>query len=214
MAGDRERARKQFDRIAKAFPNTPSKDPALRSLYEIDHLQPGMPAPDFKISSLGKEEIHLAGLKGKIVLLIFWTHWAPLLADSAPLWVQIHKQLAAGPFAMIGISLDEAKDRAVVEKTVKDLGMTWPQGFDDQGWQSPLKAMYNLKTIPRGFLIDPNGKILMNDVLYRADLRSLVNQEVTKLKKAIQKREAERKKREEEAKKKATPPPQPAQGKK
>lgn len=44
-------------------------------LYEIDHLQVGMTAPDFTTKTLDGKTVTLTSLRGKAILLNFWASW-------------------------------------------------------------------------------------------------------------------------------------------
>lgn len=44
-------------------------------IFEVDHLQVGMVAPDFSVKTLDGREVSLASLRGKAVLLNFWASW-------------------------------------------------------------------------------------------------------------------------------------------
>ena len=137
------------------------------------------------------------------MLLVFWTHWAPLLPKRIPDLVKLFNQHQANPFALIGISLDEAGEIGAVKKAVADLGMAWPTGFDGQGWKGPVARQYNIKVAPRAFLIDSQGKILFTDLFHRINTMHLVSDLVAKRKAVIQKQEADKKKAEAEKKKAA-----------
>jgi len=50
-------------------------DLAARELFEIRHLQPGMPAPEITGTDLDGHAMKLSDFRGKVVLLDFWGHW-------------------------------------------------------------------------------------------------------------------------------------------
>jgi peroxiredoxin len=197
----KEEAAELFTRIEQEFPNDPFKTQATWNLHELSHLQVGMPAPEIKIKNVRGGEIQLSSLKGKVVLLFFFTYWAPLLPNHVPLLNKLNEQFKDGPFALVGVSLDEPGDAPALKKALTSHNITWPVGFDGLGWKGPEAYKYNIKAVPRGFLIDAQGNILMKDLFYRPDLKQRVGQAVTQLQAAIQKAEAERKRKEEEKKK-------------
>lgn len=59
----------------KSANGAPFKEAAAASLFELDHLQVGMVAPDFEAVDQGGEGFRLADYKGKVVLVDFWGFW-------------------------------------------------------------------------------------------------------------------------------------------
>jgi tetratricopeptide (TPR) repeat protein len=69
---DIERARKAFKAVVADYPGTRFAEEAEGNLWEIEFLNLGQPAPAFERTTLTRDQISLAGLKGKIVVLKFW----------------------------------------------------------------------------------------------------------------------------------------------
>jgi len=69
---DIERARKSFKSVVADYPRTRFAEEAEGNLWEIEFLNIGQPAPAFERTTLTRDQISLAGLKGKIVVLKFW----------------------------------------------------------------------------------------------------------------------------------------------
>jgi hypothetical protein len=44
--------------------------------------------------------------------------------------------------------------------TAKQLGFDWPQYFDGKVWKNDLLKKWGVDSIPRTFIIGPDGKIL------------------------------------------------------
>jgi len=124
-------------------------------------LQVGDAAPDFAVKTLEGQDLTLAGLRGRYVLLDFWASWcAPCLAEMPNLQV-IKDQFAKDPrFVIVGISLDDRRGDAL--SSVKALRLSWPQGL--AGPESPVVSAYGATAIPATFLISPDGKILARDL--------------------------------------------------
>ena len=68
-------AKKAFELARKASPDSVYATNAKAYIFEIEHLQVGMPAPEFKAKTLDGKEVSLASLRGKVVLLNFWASW-------------------------------------------------------------------------------------------------------------------------------------------
>jgi len=69
------KAKSVFETLVKDAADSEVTETAKGFLYEIDHLQIGMVAPNFTTQRLDGREITLNSLRGKTVLLNFWASW-------------------------------------------------------------------------------------------------------------------------------------------
>ncbi len=72
---DRALAGEALRKIKAGSPHRQVKEAAEASLFELDHLQVGMVAPDFEAVDQGGEGFRLADYRGKVVLVDFWGFW-------------------------------------------------------------------------------------------------------------------------------------------
>jgi tetratricopeptide (TPR) repeat protein len=114
-------------------------------------------APAFKVSSTRGEELSLAKLRGKVVLLDFWATWCGPCRYEMPEVRKIWKKYSSDHFLIVGINLDD--DRAAFDGYVKEEGLTWPQYFTGGGWDNIVARQYGVHAIPHTVLIDEEGVI-------------------------------------------------------
>jgi hypothetical protein len=75
------RARASLERVQKDFADVKSKrgpsyaDRAKGFLFELDHLQIGMLAPDFEALDENGQKFKVSDYRGKVVVLDFWGYW-------------------------------------------------------------------------------------------------------------------------------------------
>lgn len=74
-AGKLPSAKASFQEILKSGLESDYVDSAKGYIFEIDHLQVGMVAPDFVAKTLDGKDVSLRSLRGKPVLLNFWATW-------------------------------------------------------------------------------------------------------------------------------------------
>lgn len=116
----------------------------------------GKPAPDFTLKNLAGENVNLASLRGKVVLVNFWATWCPPCREEIPSMVKLNQAMAGKPFQMLAISIDEG-GKEEVEKFYKSAGASLPTLLDTE---QQVGASYGITGVPETFVIDPKGVIL------------------------------------------------------
>jgi thiol-disulfide isomerase/thioredoxin len=113
------------------------------------------PAPRFNATSTSGEKFSNDSIKGKIVLLEFWTTWCGYCADEAAFVDKIGKELAPKGLVLLAIDVGESK------KTVKKYLEQHPRDckivlMEDTN----LAAMYAATVYPIYVVIDRDGNIV------------------------------------------------------
>lgn len=150
-----------------------------------NRLKIGSIAPDFTMQTIKNDTFKLSSLRGKTVLLNFWSpRCEECLAQNYRLKVRYEKYNPVG-FDIVNVAIED--DKAYWENAVKKIDMPWHQCNDMQGMTSPILTLYNLSNnFPYNFIIDPQGRIiskgLQSDSLY-VKLRSLFAKDTAKLSK-------------------------------
>ncbi len=131
-----------------------------------ENLEVGNLAPDFIQKDLNGNSISLQDLKGKYVLLDFWASWCIPCREEHPYLRQSYSKFKNNGFTIIGVSLDQIKDKEALLEAIKKDSLPWVQICSFEGWKDDLVNKYNLigKGIPSNFLISPEGKILAKDL--------------------------------------------------
>lgn len=104
----------------------------------------------------------LSDFRGQYVLLDFWAAWCgPCRAENPNVVNNFHKYKDKG-FTVLGVSLDNDRKKwlAAVEKD----GLDWTQLSDLKGWKNEASSGYGIQAIPANFLLDPDGKIIAQNV--------------------------------------------------
>lgn len=117
---------------------------------------PGNSAPDFTLRNLAGQEVKLADLRGKVVLVNFWATWCPPCREEIPSMDRLNRAMAGKPFQMLAISIDEGGKEAV-EAFFHKAGVTLPTLLDP-GQKTGKR--YGITGVPETFIVDKNGVIL------------------------------------------------------
>lgn len=114
----------------------------------------GQPAPRFRAKTTSGESFNNESVKGKVVLLQFWTTWCQYCHDEEPLVEQINKEFVEKGLVVLAINVAESK------KTVKKYLEQHPRSCrivltEDTN----LAAMYQANVYPIYVVIDRDGNI-------------------------------------------------------
>lgn len=128
-------------------------------------VKEGMQAPDFTVEMFDGSTQTLSSLKGKVVLVNFWATWCPPCREELKRVQQdLVERFAGEEFVFIPISRGE--ERETVAAFREQMGYTFAMGLD------PERKIYDLfasNFIPRNFLIDKEGKVLVASVGYEPE---------------------------------------------
>lgn len=130
---------------------------ALQRRWVADREAHAQTPLDLKFKAVDDTDVDMAKLRGKVVLVDFWATWCGPCRAEIPKVVTAYNQLHKDGFEVIGISLDQDKQRLV--DFTKQAGMTWPQYFDGKGWENAISTRYGIDSIPAMWLVDKKGYV-------------------------------------------------------
>lgn len=123
---------------------------------QVRPYDPPKPAPDFALPDLQGKTVHLADLRGKVVLLFFWTTWCPDCREELPSVNKLYTDLRSGGLEVLLINFREDPD--LVKRTVQDRGYTAPVLIDRSGEVTGKR--YGVWGPPTTFFVDRRGQLV------------------------------------------------------
>lgn len=122
----------------------------------------GSEAPDFTLKDEDGKEVALSSFKGQYVLVDFWAAWCGPCRRENPNLVQTYQDFKDKNFTVLGVSLDQSRDRWL--EAIEQDKLMWTQVSDLKGWASEAAALYSITSIPANFLLSPSGKIIAKNL--------------------------------------------------
>jgi thiol-disulfide isomerase/thioredoxin len=116
---------------------------------------------DMRFTSLDGRDVDLAKLKGKVVLVEFWSTDCGPCVGEIPALKTAYEKLHPRGFEVVAISLDD-KERAL-RRFIKEKDLPWPQHFDGKGWENRFAVQYGIFSIPTSWLLDKLGNLRVTD---------------------------------------------------
>ena len=149
-------------KISPALANSPYVKDLDGIIKQLENVQIGKIAPEFSLPDTAGVSVSLSDFRGKYVLLDFWASWCPPCRRENPNVVKAFQEYEDKNFTIIGISLDNNKDKWM--KAIADDNLTWTHVSDLKYWDSEIPALYGVRGIPANILLDPNGVIIARNI--------------------------------------------------
>lgn len=116
-------------------------------------------APEFAAEGLDGKTVSLSELRGKVVMLDFWSSWCPPCRREAPALAEVYREYEGRDIEFIGVAIWD--DREDVGRHVKEFDLTYPNLLDDKG---KIAIDYGVAGIPEKFFIDTEGILVQRFV--------------------------------------------------
>jgi peroxiredoxin len=138
----------------------PDKKVATMAREELNLIEVSKTPYALKFTALDGREVDFAQLRGKVVLLWFWSAKSKN-TDREHLGLQ--EMLTAYKkrgFEIVGVNCDKESDREAMAKFVKDNKVAWPQYFDGKDVKSDVASKLNVHSLPAAFVFDQKGMLV------------------------------------------------------
>jgi len=128
--------------------------------------RPAIPAPEFRSIArwINSEPLSIAALRGKVVLVDFWTFECSNCLATLPHLKRWHADYGDKGLVVIGMHSPEyshEKDWRLLSKNMKRLGVDYPVAQDNE--LATFEA-WDVKVWPTSFLIDQQGNIVQRRI--------------------------------------------------
>ena len=133
---------------------------ALRQYSEkIKRTELGAQAPDFTAKNIYGENVKLSNYSGRYLLLAFTAPWCDMCHTEDLFLDKVKQNYSKDKLDILMVSLDD--DSQEVRNAVESDSIQWNIVTDSASQTMMLMDLYNVSTLPRCFLIDKEGKIIL-----------------------------------------------------
>ncbi len=111
-------------------------------------------ATDFELRGFDRRTYDLGRLRGKVVVVNFWSSTCPPCEEEAPVLERAWNRYRDRGVVLLGVDVWESD--ATAREFVQSHGITYPNGTA----RSTLAAEYGLTGIPETFVVDRHGYVV------------------------------------------------------
>ena len=150
----------------------PHFDESVRNSTYFEHMQktvdaakrilPGGMAADFVVKDLDGKEYSLKNFRGHYLLMTFSASWCVPCKYEYPFLEKAYAKYADKGLKMIIMNVDETREKWAGD--VKKYNFPFPMLSDLKAFTGDLTKNYGALSIPKVFLIDPEGKIVSGTI--------------------------------------------------
>ena len=126
----------------------------INSVFGEVQVEPRAARP-FSLTLLSGSQTSLADLRGKVVMIDFWSSWCPPCREEAPTLASVYQQYQARGVVFLGVAIWDSDSE--VRKFVQGNGLGYPNGLESRG---TIAIDYGVKGIPEKYFVDKNGNIV------------------------------------------------------
>lgn len=144
-------------------------DPRLRNFYLVKEMGQfserakrtalGVEAPEFSVKNIYGKPVSLDSFPERYLLLTFTAPWCDMCQTENLYLDEIIQKYPKEQLDMLLVSLDD--DMEGVKEVLKKDSIQWNLVTDSAGQATMLLELYNISALPRSFLIDEQGKIVL-----------------------------------------------------
>ncbi len=144
-------------------------DPKLKNYYMVKDLEQfsekakrtalGAEAPDFSLKNVYGQTVSLDSFPERYLLLTFTVPWCDMRQTENLYLDEIVQKYPKEQLDLLLVSLDD--DMAEVHRILKQDSIQWNLVTDSAGQAARMVDLYNVSALPKSFLIDEEGTIIL-----------------------------------------------------
>lgn len=135
------------------------KRTADRARDELNLMEVREKPLELQVATMDGKTVDFAQLRGRFVYLVFFsTEGKDVLADLSAL-KEAYASLSRKELEVVAVCCDAIEDRTKVEAFLKKAKLRWPVVHHGKPQADDFAHKLNVRTLPAGYLFDPNGTL-------------------------------------------------------
>jgi thiol-disulfide isomerase/thioredoxin len=125
---------------------------------------------DFTFVDLDGRQVNLKELRGKVVLIEFWSTLCRRCLREMEVLAALEKKYSFEGLQLIGIAYEQRRNPArpepqqkgpdEVRNFLRQKGITWPQFYDGEYFNNAIGSRFGIKLLPARFILGRDGRIV------------------------------------------------------
>ena len=153
-----------FNVMSEKLRNSPpgKKLESIIRMYKT--LNEGETAPGFTVVDMDGEPFSSSELSGKYVMLVFWSPTCDHCLGEVPQLKKSYELYKDRGLEIVSFALENEENKQEWLDAVKNNNMDWINVSDLKEWESEVLQNYKVYSVPKNYLIDPQGKIIAKEL--------------------------------------------------
>lgn len=112
------------------------------------------PDADFELTTLDGEMVSLAQLRGKVVVVDFWSSWCAPCRTEGPIMAETYREWRDRGVEFVGIAIWD--EEAAVSDFIESNGIEYMNGLDS----GAITVDWGVQGIPEKFFVNADGEVV------------------------------------------------------